>query len=59
MVFYVDPFEIHYICKGCYVETFREHEMKGKVATEVIEKWKVALQEVAYICGFLFKTDET
>jgi hypothetical protein len=57
----VEPTDLRYIDSesGSYRKAFEEHQRKGRVAMEDIEKWKTALNKASEISGLLFKTNES
>ena len=56
--FDVEAKHLRHIESGPYANAFEEHQRKGRVAMEVIQKWKTALNRASMISGVLFKTEE-
>lgn len=56
----VEPTDLRYIDSesGRYRKAFEEHQRKGRVAMEDIEKRKTALNQASEISGIPFKTNE-
>jgi len=54
----VEPKDLRYVESGCYAKAFEEHQRKGRVAIEDIQKWRTALNEASHISGLLLKTNE-
>jgi hypothetical protein len=55
----VEPTDLRHIDSesGTYRKAFEEHQRKGRVAMEDIEKWKTALNKASEISGLPFKTN--
>lgn len=56
--FDVQPTDLRYIERGRYAKAFENHQLKGRVTIDIIQKWKRALIKASHISGLLFKTKE-
>lgn len=54
----VEPCHLRDTSRGPYAAAFQKHQAKGKVTTEVVERWKGALKEAAEISGLVFQTND-
>ncbi|GLJ23046.1 hypothetical protein SUGI_0434910 [Cryptomeria japonica] len=60
-VFYkVDPSDIRWIAKGkgVYSDAFSMHEESGRYSSAKLEDWKLALQNVTYVTGYIVKEND-
>ncbi|XP_059063965.1 disease resistance protein RPV1-like isoform X2 [Cryptomeria japonica] len=60
-VFYeVDPGAIRWTAqeKGVYTDAFAKHKENGRYSAEKLENWKVALQNVTYLTGYIVKDND-
>lgn len=55
----VEPADLRRIESGCYKNAFDQHQIKKRVSTEEIEKWKKTLSEAADISGIRFQPNES
>uniref|UniRef100_A0A0R0FT79 TIR domain-containing protein n=1 Tax=Glycine max TaxID=3847 RepID=A0A0R0FT79_SOYBN len=58
-VFYnVDPSDVRHQ-KGSYEEEMAKHQKRFKARKEKLQKWRIALKQVADLCGYHFKDGYT
>ncbi|GLJ33961.1 hypothetical protein SUGI_0683150 [Cryptomeria japonica] len=60
-VFYhVEPFDLRWAIKGKgkYADALSEHESKGRIASEELHRWKMALHRVSFCHGYIIKNTE-
>ena len=58
-VFYkVDPSDVRHQ-KGSYGEAMAKHQKRFKAKKEKLQKWRIALKQVADLCGYHFKDGYT
>lgn len=55
--FDVEPSDLRHIESGRYADAFKKHQHKRRVAMEVLQKWKTALNDASHITGLPFKTN--